>query len=119
MICCAESTPRAGHFGQALHRIVVLTEQLRHLLIELGEVVFDRPQFIERQLHQPPIHRMKIRAPTEGVAQLLGRGSQSLIGECGQRRRIRFTVADVDMMSPTRFAADLFHPSAIAATARD
>ena len=58
---------------------------------------------------------MKIRAPTEGVAQLLGRGSQSLIGECGQRRRIRFTVADVDMMSPTRFAADLFHPSAIAA----
>jgi hypothetical protein len=28
-------------------------------------------QFIERQLRQPPIHRMKIRARTEGVAQLL------------------------------------------------
>jgi len=47
---------------------VVVSEQLRHLLIELGEVVFDRPEFIERQLYQPPIHRMKIRARTEGVA---------------------------------------------------
>jgi hypothetical protein len=26
----------AGHVGQALHRIVVVSEQLRHLLIELG-----------------------------------------------------------------------------------
>jgi hypothetical protein len=28
---------KAGHFGQALHHIVVVSEQLRHLLIELGE----------------------------------------------------------------------------------
>ena len=77
MICCAESTPRAGHFGQALHRIVVVSEQLRHLLVELGEMVFDRPQFIERQLHQPPIDWMKIRARTEGVAQLSGRRPQA------------------------------------------
>ena len=61
MICCAEIDAQARHFGQALHRIVVVSEQLRHLLIELTEVVFDRPQFIERQLHQPPINRMKIR----------------------------------------------------------
>jgi hypothetical protein len=77
-----------------LHRIVVVSEQLRHLVIELGEMVFDHAQFIERQLHQPPIHRMKIRARTEGVAQLLGRCPQSLIGQCGQRRRIRIAVAD-------------------------
>jgi hypothetical protein len=44
-------------------------------------VVFDRPQFIERQLHQPPIHGLKICARPEGVAQLLGRGPHSLIGE--------------------------------------
>lgn len=81
---------KARHFGQALHRSVMVSEQLRHLLIELREVVFDHAQFIERQLHQPPIHRMKIRhAPrTEGVAQLLGRCPQSLIGQCGQRGRI-------------------------------
>jgi hypothetical protein len=47
---------------------VVVSEQLGHLLIELGEVVFDQAQFIERQLHEPPIDRMKIRARTEGVA---------------------------------------------------
>jgi hypothetical protein len=87
MICGAESTPRPGTSAKRC-------EQLRHLLIELGQVVFDRPQFIERQLHQPPIHRMQIRARPEGVAQLLGRGPQSLIGECGHRRRIPFTVAD-------------------------
>jgi hypothetical protein len=40
---------------------VVVSEQLRHLLIELTEVVFDRQQFVERQLHQPPINRMKVR----------------------------------------------------------
>ena len=104
MICCAESTPRAGHFGQALHRIVVVSEQLRHLLIELGEVVFDQAQFIECQLHQLPIHRMKIRARPEGVAQLLGCCPQSLIGQGGQRRRIRFTVAD-RMQHATRAGA--------------
>ena len=37
----------AGHFGQALHRVVVVREQLRHLLIELGEVVFDQAQFVQ------------------------------------------------------------------------
>jgi hypothetical protein len=36
----------ARHLGQALHRIVVVSEQLRHLLIELGGVVFDHAQFI-------------------------------------------------------------------------
>ncbi len=61
MIGCAEIDAQARHFGQALHRIVVVGEQLRHLLIELTEVVFDRPQFIERQLHQPPINRLNIR----------------------------------------------------------
>jgi hypothetical protein len=63
----------------------VVSERLRHLLVELGEVVFDHSQFIERQLHQPAIHRMKIRAGIEGVAQLLGRCSQSLVGQSGQR----------------------------------
>ena len=61
MICCAEIDAQVRHFGQALHRIVVVSEQLRHLLIELTEVVFDRQQFVERQLHQPPINRMKVR----------------------------------------------------------
>jgi hypothetical protein len=42
MICCAEIDAQVRHFGQALHRIVVVREQLRHLLIELTEVVFDR-----------------------------------------------------------------------------
>jgi hypothetical protein len=41
MICCPESTPRPADFGEALHRIVVVREQLRHLLIKLGEVVVD------------------------------------------------------------------------------
>src|SRR5688572_22001636 len=49
MICCAESTPRPGHFGQALHRSVMESEQPCHLLIELGEVVFDQAQFTGRR----------------------------------------------------------------------
>jgi hypothetical protein len=52
-----------------LHRVVVGREQVGHLLIKLGELVFEEAQFVERQLHQPPIDGMKIRARTEGVAQ--------------------------------------------------
>jgi hypothetical protein len=59
---------------------MMVSEELRHLLIELGKVVVDQTQFIECQRHQPAIHRMKISTRTEGVAQLLGRCPQSLIG---------------------------------------
>ena len=57
-------------------------------------MVFDQAQFLQRQLHQPPIHRMEIRARVEGVAQLVGRRPQALVRQCGQRRRIRFAVSD-------------------------
>ena len=63
----------AGHFGQALHRVMMVSEQLRHLLIELDEVIFDHAQFVQRQLHQSPVHRVEIRARAERVAQLLRR----------------------------------------------
>jgi hypothetical protein len=62
----------AGHFGQALHRVVVVREQLRHLVIELSEVVFDHAQFFQRELHQSPIHRVEIGARAKGIAQLVG-----------------------------------------------
>ena len=39
-----------GHLGQPLHRhLGGLTEQTRHLLIELADVVFDHAEFVERQ----------------------------------------------------------------------
>jgi hypothetical protein len=42
-----------------LHRIVVRPEQVSHLLIELVEVILDHPQFFQRELQQPAVHRMR------------------------------------------------------------
>ena len=50
MICCAESTPRPGHCGQSLHRLLVGRSRPRHLLIEGLDLSFDQAQFVERQL---------------------------------------------------------------------
>jgi hypothetical protein len=66
-----------------VHRIVVVREQLRHLLIELGELLFDEAEFVECQLQQPPIDWMKIRTRTEGVVQ----GGDHAIAARGLRRR--------------------------------
>jgi hypothetical protein len=40
---------------------VTVTEELRHLLIELGEVIFDDAQFVQRQLDE--------RAPSDSNRQ--------------------------------------------------
>jgi hypothetical protein len=44
----------------------MLCEELRHLVIELGEVILDQSQFFERQLHEPAIDgvqgRTKLRS---------------------------------------------------------
>jgi hypothetical protein len=50
MICCAESTPRPGDLGEALHGIVMCREQIGHLLIELAEVILNHAEFFEREL---------------------------------------------------------------------
>ena len=76
-VCCAEPTPRPGTSAKRCTASVVVREQLRHLLIELCKLVFDEAEFVERQLHQPPIDWMKIRARPEGVAQLIGRRPQA------------------------------------------
>jgi len=55
----------------------MVTEELRHLLIELGKVVFDHAQFFQRELHQSPIHRVEIGALAKGIAQLIGRRPQA------------------------------------------
>ena len=78
----AEPIPRLGvpsyqTWSEALHGVVVSRQKLGHLLIELGELVFDEAQFVERELHQPPIDWMKVRARTKGVAQLIGSPPQA------------------------------------------
>ena len=46
MICCAESTPSPRDFREALHRVMMLGEEVGHLLIELAEVILDQSQFV-------------------------------------------------------------------------
>ena len=42
MICCAESTPRPGDLGEALHDVVMGGEQIGHLLIERQTAEYKR-----------------------------------------------------------------------------
>ena len=46
---------------------MMLGEEVGHLLIELAEVILDQSQFVQRELQQPSVHRMKRRARPEGV----------------------------------------------------
>ena len=66
-------------------------KEVRHLLIELAQVVFDQSQFCQRQLQEPAIHWIQRRARTEGVGQLVRRGAQTLVRQRRQRRGIRFS----------------------------
>ena len=59
------------HLGEPLHRIMMFSKEVRHLLIELAEVVFDQSPFFQRQLQKPAIHRIQRRARTQGIAQLV------------------------------------------------
>jgi hypothetical protein len=49
MPCCAQATPNQGLRG-ALHRIVMSSEELGHLVIRLAEVILDQTQFLQSQL---------------------------------------------------------------------
>jgi hypothetical protein len=75
------------HFREALHLVMMLREQVGHLLIELAKVLLDQSQFLERQLQQPTIHRMQRRARAQGVGQLSGCRAEALVGQrrhCGR-----------------------------------
>src|SRR5207244_271752 len=65
-------------FGEALHCLMMLGEEVGHLLIELAEVVLDQSQFVQRQLQEPAIHRIQRRACPEGVGQLSARRAEAL-----------------------------------------
>jgi hypothetical protein len=41
MTCCAESTPSPRNFRDALHRVVMVSEELGHLVIEPAEVILE------------------------------------------------------------------------------
>jgi hypothetical protein len=60
---------------------VVCRKQVRHLLIELAEMILDHAQFFERKFQQPTVDRMQRSTRLEGIAQLLGRGTQARGGE--------------------------------------
>ena len=66
-------------------------QEVRHLLIELAQVVFDQSHFFQRQRQEPAIHRIQRRARTAGVGQLVRRGAQTLVRQRRQRRGIRFS----------------------------
>src|SRR4029077_5153346 len=59
---------QARDLGESMDRVMMVTEELRHLLIELSKVVFDHAQFFQCELHQSPIHRVQIDARAEGIA---------------------------------------------------
>jgi hypothetical protein len=70
---------QARDLGESMDRVVMVTEDLRHLLIELRKMVFDHAQFFQRELHQSPIHRVEIGTRAKGIAQLVGRRPQARV----------------------------------------
>jgi hypothetical protein len=77
-----------------MDRLVMMSEERRHLLIELAEVILDHAQFFQGQPHESPIYGMEIHARTQGGAQLVGRGTQPRIRQRRQRRRIGLAIGE-------------------------
>ena len=42
----------------------MLAEQIRHLLVQLTDLLLDQLQALQRHLHQSAIHRIELRAGT-------------------------------------------------------
>jgi hypothetical protein len=58
----------------------------------LAEVILNQPQFFQRELQQPAVHRVQRRTRLKGIAQLLRRGTQARGRERRQGGRICFAV---------------------------
>src|SRR5260370_25798824 len=46
---------QTAHFRQPLDRILVPPDQTGHLLVQLGDLLVDQSQFLQRHLQQPPV----------------------------------------------------------------
>jgi hypothetical protein len=73
---------------------LVLTEQTGDLLIELADLLLKELQLLQCHLQQPPIDGVELCACAQRIAQLFGRGSQLLIGQDSQSRRVGFTISE-------------------------
>jgi len=51
---------QARHGRQALHGILMDPEQTREYLVQLGNLLFDQSQFVQRHLEQSPVHRIEV-----------------------------------------------------------
>src|SRR5260370_5933744 len=71
---------------QPLDFILVLAEQIGHLLVQLANLLVAQSQFLQRHLQQPPVDRAELGARAERVAQLCRCGAPALIGQSGPSR---------------------------------
>jgi hypothetical protein len=63
-------------------------EQTRDLLIQSADLLLDQLQVLQCHFHEPTVDRVELGAGAQGVAQLCRCGTQALIGQGGQSRRI-------------------------------
>jgi dienelactone hydrolase len=98
------SHAQAGHLGQALYGRLMRVEEPRHFTVQLCDVVFDHAQFVERQLQQPPVDGMQVRAGADRVSKLVGRGVEPPTAQAGDRRGIRFAIRE-RLQHPSRTGA--------------
>ncbi len=58
---------QTGHLGQPLHRVLMVAEQSRHLLVELANLLFDQLQLFQRHLQEPAVNGVQLRGRAERV----------------------------------------------------
>jgi len=71
----------------------MLVEQTGHLLVQLADLLLEELQLLQHHLQQPSVHGLEFRARTERIAQLFRGGSQLLISQSGQSRRVGFSLS--------------------------
>ena len=88
MICCAESTPSPGNAGEALHDVLMRTQQPREFLGKVFQVRLDDVHLVERHREEPPVDRMQVGAGAERVAYLIWRRVQARTAERSDGARV-------------------------------
>ena len=58
---------QTGHLRQPLHRVLMVVEQSRHLLVELTNLLFDQLQLFQRHLQEPAVNGVQLHARAERI----------------------------------------------------
>jgi hypothetical protein len=99
-----------GHGREALHRILVDSEERGEFVVQLLQVRINDLQLHKRHRQQSAVQRMQVRRGSEGIPELLRHCTEPTTAESGKRRGIGPAVRDRAEHPSRTHAEQVRHP---------